>query len=130
MLVSWPIFIFPVFVILFTLAVSVGKQDLFYVVAASLIFDFFSGFRFGMFTLTILAVLLSIHLFKNQISVSPGPSFSTFFYSLIFVFIFFAILSFSAIGPVVKFYRVLLVEAVIIYIFFMIFIRTVSHDPQ
>ena len=101
---SWPVFIFPVFVILFMLTrpphsyMSVGASknnaaDLSYITIASLFFDFFSSFRFGFFTLTILAVSVSIYLFKIRFSVGSTSFFSTLIYSLIFVFEFFVLLS-------------------------------------
>jgi hypothetical protein len=85
-------FIFPVFIVLFMLVRSAGS-DLPYVVGASLIFDFFSGFSFGWVTISILAVYFSIHLAKNFISVSGSSFVLLVLMSLLFVIEYFLILS-------------------------------------
>lgn len=94
-LISWPLFLFPVFAVLFLLTSKSDAADLPYVAAASIFFDFFSGRQFGFFTLTLMTICLSIYLFKGRINTNAESFFSLFFYSLIFVFGFLLLLSFQ-----------------------------------
>ncbi|OGN05167.1 MAG: hypothetical protein A2831_01640 [Candidatus Yanofskybacteria bacterium RIFCSPHIGHO2_01_FULL_44_17] len=93
LMVSWPIFIFPVLAILFMLTSKNEAREMSYIVIASLFFDFFSGYIFGWATLIILAVVLIIFFFKTRFNVSSQPILSLAIYTLIFTFVYFAILS-------------------------------------
>lgn len=92
-LTSWPLFIFPVFVIFFMLTSKSDAHDLLHIAAAALIFDFFSGYRFGFMTFAILAVTLAIVLFKTRFNVNPRFLFFLEIYAIIFIFTYFIILS-------------------------------------
>ena len=105
-LVSWPIFIFPVFVILFMLtrptfvSQNLGGQasksdvrEISYVAIATLVFDFFSGYYFGFFTIAMLVVVLAIFFFKTRFNINPQSFFPLAIYTLIFTFVYFALLS-------------------------------------
>mgnify|MGYP001574645566 CR=1 FL=1 len=92
--VPWPIFIFPVFVVLFGL-LSTGDilAYLPYVAVAAIFFDFFSGLPFGWFTIAMLAVFLTIYLARNFLNISGGSLIFTAILCLIFIFEYFFLLS-------------------------------------
>ena len=92
-LTSWPIFIFPIFVILFLLVSKNDADELVYVAIAVLIFDFFSGYTFGFLALAILAVALAIFFFKTRFNVNSQSFFSLAIYTFIFAFVYLALLS-------------------------------------
>lgn len=69
-LVRRPLFVFPVFIILFILISRRSSGNLGYVVASSLIFDIFSGFAFGWLTGAVLAVYLTALAIKKFIAIS------------------------------------------------------------
>jgi hypothetical protein len=134
MLVSWPIFIFPVFVIIFLLtrptfaSQNLGGQasksdtrEISYIAVTAIVFDFFSGYTFGFSTLAILIIDLAIFFFKTRLNVNPRALFSLAVYTLIFVFLYFILLSIQSNS------RIIIDQAVIIVtetlILFLIFVR-------
>lgn len=119
MLTSWPVFIFPVFVILFMLTSKNDTGELPYVAVASLIFDFFSGYRFGFFTFAILAVVLAIFLFKTRFNVDPRSLFSLAVYTLLFIFAYFATLLIkSDLRLMISQAPVIIIQAMAIFLIF------------
>lgn len=70
-----PMFIFPVFVILFLLASDDFGRDIIRVIIASLFFDLFSGFSLGYFTLAITVMGVSVYFIKKQFMVVSGWSY-------------------------------------------------------
>jgi hypothetical protein len=113
----WPIFIFPIFVILFVLTSKSDTDGLPYIIIISFIFDFFSGLPFGLLTVAILAVFLTIYLAKAFLSISGRPMIFTLALSLVFVFEYFFLLSVK-ISPraVLSQAPVILLEAVLLLI--------------
>jgi len=120
-LTSWPVFIFPVFVILFMLTSKNDARDLTLVASSSIVFDLFSGSSFGSFTLIMLAVCLMIYLFKNWIKVEPDSFFTLAIYTAVFTFSYFAILSVK-IGSwlIPQTASVIVVETLIFFAFFVL----------
>lgn len=118
-LTSWPVFIFPVFIILFILTSKSDTDELVYVPAASLFFDFFSGYRFGFFTLAVLTVVLAIFLFKTRFNVSRQSLFSLVIYTFIFTFAYFAIISIMS-SPrfLIDQAYTIMVEVIVVFIMF------------
>ena len=92
-LTNWPFFIFPVFVILFMLVSCNNAADLPHVTVATLLFDFFSGYPFGFFTIAILGLAVAIFIFKSRFNVEPTSFIPLAIYSLLFVFAYFVIVS-------------------------------------
>ena len=92
----WPIFIFPVFVILFGLISDDDiTNDLPYVMIAAVFFDFFSGFAFGTLIIAILTVFLTIYLTRLFLNIGGRSLVSTIILSLIFIFEYLFLLSFE-----------------------------------
>ena len=126
-LASWPLFIFPVFIILFMLTSKSDADELVYVFAASFIFDFFSGYRFSFFTFTIFAVVLAIFLFKTRFNVSRQSLFSLAIYTFIFTFAYFAIISIKS-SPrflIAQAYTIM-AEVIVVFIMFNLAFRKVK----
>lgn len=92
-LFSFPIFIFPVFVILFVLTSKKDTDELPYIIIASFIFDFFSGFTFGWLTVAILVVFITIYLVKAFFNIDGKSPVLSLVISLIFIFEYFLLLS-------------------------------------
>ncbi|MEK7153989.1 MAG: hypothetical protein AAB792_00330, partial [Patescibacteria group bacterium] len=92
--VPWPIFIFPVFVVLFGL-LSTGDilAYLPYVAVAAIFFDFFSGLPFGWFTIAMLAVFLTIYLAHHFLNIGSGSFVFTALLYLVFITEYFLLLS-------------------------------------
>jgi hypothetical protein len=127
----WPVFIFPVFVVLFGL--SVAGDILAYlphVAVAALFFDFFSGFPFGWFTLAILAVFISIYLAKTFFNINGKPPIFSLVVSLIFVFEYFLLLSIkTSLGALVSQAPLILTESAIL-LFLMRFLFQKFLNPK
>lgn len=127
MLVFWPVFIFPVFAILFMLTSRNDFHDLLYVIAASIFFDFFSGLTLGFMTLAILVVCLSIFLAKKFISIDGHSAISTFAFGLIFTAEYILLFSFgSSIGAILQNWLFILIETTILSIVFIFLFRRVK----
>ena len=94
-LFSLPIFIFPIFIVLFGL-LSAGDilAYLPHVAIATLCFDFFSGLPFGWMTIAMLAVFLTIYLARSFLNIRSGPLIFTAALYLFFIFEYFFLLSF------------------------------------
>lgn len=80
-----PVLVFPVFVILYLLTSVNFSRDLTRVVATSLLFDVFSGYPFGYFTLAIIILGLSIYFVKKQFIIMRGWS---YVWGIFFFFLF------------------------------------------
>ncbi|MEX2053074.1 MAG: hypothetical protein WD898_02495 [Candidatus Paceibacterota bacterium] len=91
--------IFPIFVILFTMmSTNDSVSDLSYILVATIFFDLLSGFRFGILTLVVSVVFISIYFSKELLNVDRrSPAFIFF---LAFVFITEYILLFSTFTPI------------------------------
>ena len=126
-----PIFIFPVFAILFLLTSKHDADELVYVIIAALFFDFFSGYRFGFMTLAILAVALAMYFFKTRFNSSSQSPFSLASYSLIFIFIFFAILSIQS-DPrlIITQGPAIITETLILFVIFILWFRVVRVSAK
>ncbi len=113
----WPSFVFPIFVILFALLYPENTSaDLFYIVPSVLFFDFFSGFTFGLLTIAILAVFLTIYLVRNFLSISGRSLVFTVVLSLVLVFEYFLLLSIKMPRMLVSQIPVILAEAIVVLI--------------
>lgn len=125
-LTSWPLLLFPVFAILFLLTSKNDAGEFVYVIITALIFDFFSGYIFGIFTFAVLAMALGIFLFKTRISVNHNSFFLTFIYSLIFIFMFLALLSIQS-SPRILFSTafIVLIQAAVIVAPFTMLLRKI-----
>lgn len=119
----WPIFIFPVFVVLFGLSSAGGiLAYLPQVAVVALFFDFFSGLTFGFMTIAILAVFLTIYLAKTFFNVDGKSPIILFAVSLVFLVEYFLILSIK-ISPraLVPQAPIILVETVVLFILMKFF---------
>ena len=130
--VPWPVFIFPVFTILFGL--SIAGDILAYlphIAIAALFFDFFSGLPFGWFTIAILVVFLTIYLARNFLSVGGESLIFALVFSLIFIFEHFFLLSIKT-SPrlVISQAPLILFESVILLIFMRVIFRKVINRPS
>lgn len=67
-----PIFIFPIFVILYLLVSADFGRDIARIIIASLFFDLFSGFPLGYLTLVMIIIGISIFLIKKQFMIVSG----------------------------------------------------------
>lgn len=125
---NWPVFIFPVFVIIFLLTSRHDAYELVYVVPLALIFDFLSGYGFGFTTIAILAVALLIYFFKTRFNVEPGSFLALAIHSLIFTFIYFAILSIRS-RPILILDQAVIIttETLILFFVFRFLLRYVSR---
>lgn len=123
---NWPVFIFPVFVIIFLLTSRHDADELVYVIPVALIFDFFSGYGFGFTTIAIMAIALLIYFFKTRFSVEPGSFLALAIYSLIFTFVYFAILSIRS-GPhlIINQVSVIIAETLISFLIFRFLLKYV-----
>ena len=85
-LFSLPIFIFPIFIVLFGL-LSAGDilAYLPHVAIATLCFDFFSGLPFGWMTIAMLAVFLTIYLARNFLNIRGGSLIFTTVLYMVFI---------------------------------------------
>ena len=130
-LTSWPVFIFPVFVILFMLTSKGGASELPYIIIASFIFDFFSGLSFGLLTIAILIVFLTIHLTKIFLNIKDRSPIFILILSLVFVFEYFFLLSVK-ISPrlVISQAPVILLETVVLLIFMGVMFRKANSRPS
>jgi hypothetical protein len=90
---NFPVFIFPVFAVLFILHSREEVRDLAGVIVMSLLFDLFSGFGFGIYTFAIFAVCVTIYFLKTRMNISAKTFISSAVLSVIFIFEFFLILS-------------------------------------
>lgn len=123
-LTSWPLFIFPVFAILFLLSSKNDAEELVFVVAISLFFDFFSGYTFGFSTLAILAVVLAVFFFKTRFNVNSQSFFSLAIYTLVFTFAYFAALSIkSAPSLIISQTPTVIIETLILFALFVFSFR-------
>ncbi|MEK7151249.1 MAG: hypothetical protein AAB784_00850 [Patescibacteria group bacterium] len=130
MLISWPIFIFPIFIILFLLTSKNDTDELSYVVGATLFFDFFSGFTFGLLTIATFAVSLIIHFLKNRLNINRQSVVSLLIFSLIFIFIYFAILSIALNSRLIinQFLTILIETIIMLLVFIIAFSRLVKNN--
>ncbi|MBI2063568.1 MAG: hypothetical protein HYT65_01065 [Candidatus Yanofskybacteria bacterium] len=120
-LTSWPLFIFTFFVILFMLSSENEVRDLSYITVTAVFFDIFSGFHLGFFIISLLAICLLIHLFKNRVKVEAESFFLMFIYSLIFILGFITLMSvWSSSVPSISRWPIIISESVIIFIVFSI----------
>jgi len=103
---NFPIFVFPVFVILLILHSQKEERDIVGIILVSLIFDFFSGFNFGIYTLAIFLVCVTIYFLKTRMNINARTFISSAVLAIIFVIEFFLILSVAS-SP-----RVLISQAV------------------
>ena len=93
-LFSFPVFIFPLFVIFFGLSAA-GDILIYlpYLAIVALFFDFFSGLPFGWMIIAILIVFLTIHLARKFLDITNRSLIYTATFYLIFVFEYFFLLS-------------------------------------
>ena len=123
-LTSWPVFIFPVFVILFMLVSRNNAADLPYITIAAIIFDFFSGYPFGFFTIAILGLVAAIFIFKSRFNVEPTSFISLAIYLLLFVFAYFALVSIKSNSAILLSQApVIIIETLIIFALFVLAAR-------
>ncbi|MGD0976967.1 MAG: hypothetical protein ABR875_01575 [Minisyncoccia bacterium] len=92
---SGSIFIFPVFAILYLVSSKKFSHDIPRIFFASLLFDVFSGFSFGIYTLAILATGLLIYIGKKRFVLGERSVIFGFIFTLLFVIIFFGMFSFE-----------------------------------
>lgn len=122
--VYWPVLIFPIFAVLFILVNSDDATGLFFVAGASIVFDFFSGFKLGVFTLAILAAYLLAHLFKKYFNVNPKSLPSLFLFSVICVLAFAALLSLGySLGSLVSEAKAILAETAVLSLLMLALIK-------
>lgn len=79
-----PFSIYPFFTIFVLLRSSVFKQDFTRIMLVSPVFDLFSGFNFGFFSLVILFLALSIKLVGKLLTFTSQSGFITYLTWLIF----------------------------------------------
>ena len=130
-LVPWPIFIFPVFTILFMLTSKNDIREISYIAVVALIFDFFSGYRFGFMTLAILAVALAIFFFKTRFNSSSQSPFSLALYTLIFIFLYFVLLSIKSDPRLIIIPApAVITETLILFVIFILWFRVVRVSAK
>ncbi len=120
-LVSWPIFIFPVFAILFLLTSKNDVNEFVYVVIAAFIFDPFSGYSFGTVTVVTFVIIAAIFWFKASFNVNAQSFLSLAAYTLIFVFLYFALLSIKS-DPklIITQAHVIVIETLVLFTIFIL----------
>lgn len=120
-LIYWPVFIFPVFVILFMLTSRNGAREIPYIVVISLVFDFFSGYHYGFMIIIILFIVSAIIFFKTYFSVDPQSFLSLAVYTLVFSFAYFALISIKSgfrIGELITRIPTITIEIAAVFIVF------------
>ncbi len=127
-LTHWPIFIFPVFVFLFMLSSKRDVDESLYVIGVSFIFDFFSGYHFGFFTLVITFMTVAIFFFKTRFSINHQSLFSLAINCFIFVFVYFAILSVGSNMEIMLDQAFFIItETVIVFLIFNLLLRHLKY---
>lgn len=79
-----PLFLFPLFAVVFLLRSRDFSRDFGWLAAPSLFFDLFSGFEFGIFSLVILFVAWTIYLARRYLAINQ-----TSILSLVILYLFF-----------------------------------------
>ncbi len=99
-------------------------------VGATLFFDFFSGFTFGLLTIATFAVSLIIHFLKNRLNINRQSVVSLLIFSLIFIFIYFAILSIALNSRLIinQFLTILIETIIMLLVFIIAFSRLVKNN--
>lgn len=88
-------FTFPIFAIAFLVAGHNRLRDLLWLILASLVFDFFSGFEFGFLTGLIIILAPCIQLTRKFLTINSRSLISLLFFSIIFSLGFFFLLMFQ-----------------------------------
>lgn len=129
MLIQGPIFIFPVFAIFFILTGKNDAREITYIAAASVFFDFFSGYTFGFSTFIILVIVLAVFFFKTRFSVNHKSFLSLAVYTMIFTFAHFAILSVKSEPQlIVSQAAAIITETMILFLIFVLTHRKFIKD--
>ncbi|MBI2062944.1 MAG: hypothetical protein HYT61_01735 [Candidatus Yanofskybacteria bacterium] len=127
-LASWPVFIYPIFVVIFMLSCKNNTGELSYIVAVSFVFDFFSGYRLGFFTFAILFLALAIFLFKTRFNISQHSLLSFVVYTIIFIFAYFAIFSIgSSSRLIVDRFFFIIIETAAVFLIINFLLRYVKN---
>lgn len=128
LLTHWPLFIFPVFAIMFALTAPNDAKNFKEILIASLIFDPFSGYRFGFFTIAIILLMSLIIVFKTRFNIDYRSFFLLGISTIIFTFAYFVIVSIKS-DPKLLFFRAafMLMETAIVFLVLNFPLRCIKH---
>lgn len=120
-LTDWPLFVFPLFVIIFILLGRNLVSDITYAAVAGIFFDPFSGYNLGLFMIAILVVSFGTQALKRRINIDRSSFFLVFIFSAIFITLFLIVISSGrAMNSVLKIAPELLVQIVFMNIIMLI----------
>ena len=94
-IITWPIFLFPVFAVILLLKSRDLNQTAGRLALTGLVFDFFSGYEFGRLTLVLLVLIFSIFLAKKVLVINPSSFLSLLIFSVLFGAEYLILLSFK-----------------------------------
>src|SRR3989338_2288754 len=126
---EWQTFLFPISGILFMLEDKNGDGNIIQLVAVSLVFDFFSGYSFGLTTIVLLISVLSGFFLRGIFNINSNSIVSTTLLVLLLTLIYAFILSLISSPKVLMFQIItILIEVVCVLISFKFLSSIIKHN--